>query len=76
MSDERVVERYFERAVDLVTELTRQVARLAYAAEQQVIVTVAHGMDLMAPCVTCGCRLMTEHHDECPACRAPARTHA
>lgn len=76
MPEERMVERYFERAADLITELTRQIARLAYAAEQQVIVTVTADTELVEPCVACGCRLMTQQQDECPACRAPTRNHA
>jgi hypothetical protein len=76
MSDERVVERYFESAADLVVELTRQIARLAYAAEQQVVVMITADTELTEPCVACGCRLMTRQYDECPACRAPTRNHA
>ena len=75
MPDERVVERYFERASDLFTEMTRQIARLAYATEQVVISNLTHGTDLMETCVACGCRLLLKHHDECPACRAPTRSH-
>jgi len=76
MPDVRVVERYFERAIDLVTELMREIARLAYAAEQQVIMTTTADTDFVEPCIACGCRLLMKHHDECPACRAPTRNHA
>lgn len=76
MPDERVVERYFERASDLFTEMTRQIARLAYATEQGVISNLTHDTDLAEPCVACGCRLLLKHYDKCPACRAPTRSHA
>lgn len=73
MPNERLVASYFDRAVDVVTEQTRQIARLAFAVEQHVIMTLTTDTDLAAPCEACGCRLLTMQHSKCPACLTPTR---
>jgi hypothetical protein len=76
MPDERLIASYFDRAVDVVTEQTRQIARLAFAVEQQVLMQLPSGDDFAAPCDACGCRLLTMQHTKCPACLTPTRNDA
>lgn len=72
--DDRVLERYFERAVEAVAALTNQVRRVANAVESQVLQADAGATNkYVDDCGTCGCKivLIADHH--CPGCGAFVR---
>ena len=69
--DERWLEYQFEQFQWRFDELIKQVGRLAYAVEQQVIVALPAQEAVHVPCAKCGCRLLTGVPDKCPACREP-----
>lgn len=73
MPEDRVIAEYFLRAVDVFTEQTRQIARLAYAVEQQAIAAATSDTEWVMPCHACGCSLLTLQHTKCPACLTPTR---
>jgi len=67
MPDERVIERYFERAMEAIFALTHQVARVAWALEARRVDPL--GAD-PKPCPTCASRLVPATWINCPACGA------
>lgn len=70
MADERTIERWFERGLDVIIDLSRQVARTAWALECQVLKpgTFAEGA-----CSTCRTQLVPRNAELCPACHAPQK---
>ncbi len=54
-------------------ELTRQVARVAFALEAEVKTRIASVERFDAPCRCCGCCLVREADTFCPACRTQLR---
>lgn len=57
----------------VLEELTRQVARSAYALEAQVKTRLSSGEKFSAPCRCCGCSLIRDNDRFCPACRTQVR---
>lgn len=69
MPDDRVIERYVERFLEALESIKNQFSRIAYAVEAKVLVSLTEGEKFVGPCKACGCRLLIQTTDECPACQ-------
>jgi hypothetical protein len=77
MTDERVIERYFERAMEGLTDLTNQVRRIANALEVNVRMSLpADAAAALKKCTSCGCQLVKSNTQHCPGCGEFVRTDA
>ncbi len=66
MPEQRMVERYFERILEAVESLTRQIGRAAWALEAGVRgVTISKKMP---PCAVCGSQVQVADTTMCPGC--------
>lgn len=69
MPEERVIERYVERVLEAIENLTRQVGRAAWALEAGVRgVTISKNMP---PCAVCGSQVQVADMTSCPGCLTP-----
>jgi hypothetical protein len=66
--DERVIERWFERGLEAIDALTKQVSRVAWALEQVRLQKAGEATFDDRPCRSCNSQIVPAMADECFAC--------
>jgi len=66
--DERLLGVWLDRAFDAFDTLVKQVSRAAWAFESMSIGDADEGFLELAPCRSCGSRLVPVEYNACPAC--------
>lgn len=73
MPDERFIERLFERGIDALGGLTRQVSRVAFAVETVIFDELGQSRAEAVTCPTCSSALQIRSDNNCRACGEPLR---